>query len=577
MLTVTNASPAVLSPVYRMSAATDPFDPTEGLRQVLVEPLFRPLVPTMSGVQIDHDGTPMTEDDVRDLALACMADTFDPDAEELMSDLLSQCMLEYYHKSQAPEYNTTRFQELFLNQATHRNHDPNVQLPAQGRVYYDVQGDIVGSSKLFLRDAGQAITAGTHLDDTAADAVLCGIGFVFHPTTLGFYFLNEQAFEDFKSWLATQVSMLSSTLDASCQSLFQQFSQIKLSGLVEGVTLRNDDADNCEPMSFARVLVSMLMSYTGQVGRETFGILPFDMGELLCPRTVTLVNVEAHAHASTSVVKREWGVINQALNMPVRPVSNRKLASLTAQGRAASRALGRAAASTRRNRRAYDAQRAANVRFRKTNLKTMDIVRVVSKVSSKMAQVAKSENSYKSVRMSYARPNRRDPDNFNLQGKVVSTKYRPDIHLYIDTSGSISEDNYEAAVKSCIAMARKMNVNLYFTSFSHVISQTTLLHTRDKSFVGCYREFQRVPKVTGGTDFSLVWDYVNQSKKRRRELSLMLTDFEYMPCNDHIDHPRNLYYLPIANTDWTYLVAEAKRFATAMSVHDAAFRRRLLF
>lgn len=576
MLKVTNATPAVLSPVYKMSAQADPFDPTEALRQVLAEPLFRPLVPTMGGVVIDLDGQKLTEDDIVGIALHCMGDTLDQQAEDSMSDILFQCMRDYYHADQGPEYNTTRFQELFLNQAAHRS--PNMPLPAPGRVVYGVPTDVIPSAKDFLVSVGSAASNGQSLPEDAIDAFLCSLGFVFHPDTLGFYFLNEKAFDDFKAWLASQVSLLSGVLDSSVQSLFQQFDQLTLDGLVEGVTLRNNDGDNCEPMCFARVLVSMLMSYTDQVGRDAFGVMPFDMGELLCPRTVTFVNVEAHAHAAPSVVNREWGAITQALSMPVRPVSTRKLASLPATGRAARHAVAKAAAAgSRRNRSAYDAQRAANVRFRKSNLSGMDIVRIVSRVSAKMAQVAKSENSYKSVRMSYARPNRRNPDDFNLQGKVVSTKYRPDIHLYIDTSGSISEDNYEAAVKSCIVMARKLNVNLYFTSFSHVISTTTLLHTRDKSFAGCYREFQRVPKVTGGTEFSLVWDYINQSKKRQRELSLMLTDFEYTPPNEHIVVPKNLYYLPIANTHWSYLTSCAKDFCQAMTIHDRLFRKKLLF
>lgn len=576
MLKVTNAAPATLSPVYKTSAQADPFDPTEALRQVLVEPLFRPLVPTMGGVAIDLDGQQLVEDDVVDLALRCMGDTLDQAAEDTMSDILFQCMRDYHHASQGPGYNTTRFQELFLNQASHR--DPNRPLPVPGRIYYDVPTDVIPSAKGFLASVANAVSNGQPLAESAIDGFLCSVGFTFHPNTLGFYFLNERAFDDFKAWLANQVSLLSGVLDANAQNLFRQFDQLALDGLVEGVTLRNNDGDNCEPMCFARVLVSMLMSYVDQVGRDEFGVMAFDMGELLCPRTITFVNVETHAHAAPAIVKREWGAITQALNMPVRPISTSKLASLPATGRAARHAMAKAAAAgSRKNRNSYDVQRAANVRFRKNNLSGMDIVRLVSRVSAKMAQVAKSENSYKSMRMSFARPNRRNPDDFNLQGKVVSTKYRPDIHLYIDTSGSISEDNYEAAVKSCIVMARKLNVNLYFTSFSHVISTTTLLHTRDKSFAGCYREFQRVPKVTGGTEFSLVWDYINQSKKRQRELSLMLTDFEYMPPNEHVQHPRNLYYLPIANTNWSWLVSEAEQFCRAMTVHDRLFRKHLLF
>ena len=188
------------------------------------------------------------------------------------------------------------------------------------------------------------------------------------------------------------------------------------------------------------------------------------------------------------------------------------------------------------------------------------------------------ENEDKTVKMTFQKPNRRDPDDFNKQGKSVSTKYLPDVHLYIDTSGSISEDNYKDAVLACIYMAKKLNINIYFNSFSDNISQCSLLHTRDKTVKQLYATFQKVQKVTGGTDFDMVWDYINLSKKRRRELSIMITDFEYTPRNRQVTHPKNLYYVPCANvTNYTMLVREATRFCKKCEHIDPNMRSRILF
>lgn len=84
----------------------------------------------------------------------------------------------------------------------------------------------------------------------------------------------------------------------------------------------------------------------------------------------------------------------------------------------------------------------------------------------------------------------------------------PDIHVYIDTSGSISEENYQDAVMMLIRVAKKLNVNLYFNSFSDILSQTTLLKVKDRSPASIWKEFRKVPKVTGGTEFQQVWEYI---------------------------------------------------------------------
>ncbi|MBD5584452.1 MAG: VWA domain-containing protein, partial [Clostridia bacterium] len=153
----------------------------------------------------------------------------------------------------------------------------------------------------------------------------------------------------------------------------------------------------------------------------------------------------------------------------------------------------------------------------------------------------------------------------------------PDIHLYIDTSGSVSEEDYQMAVKACIRMARKLGVNMYFNSFSHILSQCTKLSLAGKTPQQIYAAFQKVPKVTGGTEYSQVWNYINASKKRSRELSLMITDFEYTAPSYVIKHPENLYYLPHSTVDWSRILREADDFVKSCEHNDPAIRSHLLF
>ena len=44
-------------------------------------------------------------------------------------------------------------------------------------------------------------------------------------------------------------------------------------------------------------------------------------------------------------------------------------------------------------------------------------------------------------------------DSPDLKGKQTGIRFRPDIHVYLDCSGSISERNYQDAIKSLIKLA----------------------------------------------------------------------------------------------------------------------------
>lgn len=549
---VSNQKPAVLSPIYDAVIKGD-FDPNVYMKKTIAAPLYEPLVAT-APVEIKSNNRLIDEDEVTDTVLACMGDVHNPVSEKTAKILYGKTLVYFDAKS------TLTIQDIFAIQAAVQEKLPE---PSATTVYTPAT-DVIPACKEFL--AGQC----------SFEKMFASLDFYARPLTLGFSCVNEQAFEDFKTWLATEVSQIATALDAKTNQLFADFQNISLKNLTESLILRNDDGDNNEEFSFARTLIAYAMKYAKTVSPTLFSVLPFNLGELFVPKTVVFVNIEAHAHASAKQVADEWKIINMSLKNAVKVVSNNKLSKLTGTYRTLNKIQSSAAAAAA-NGSGMGVQRAARAHFRKTPPTSVDMTRLVKRIISKMAHVAKSDNSYKSVKMSFARPNRRNPDDFNKQGKVVSTKYKPDIHLYIDTSGSISERNYQDAVKACITMARKLNVNLYFNSFSHVLSQCTHLKTRDKSLKQVYSQFQKVPKVTGGTDYAQIWDYINASTKRQRELSILMTDFEYHAPNHFIKHPKNLYYIPVSNMDWKYMVQCAESFADSMMHNDPRIRQHLLF
>ena len=552
-MNIVNQKPVVLTPVYTDNINKD-YDPVELLKTTVVTPLFTPLLPG-SPVSMSANNQPVTEDDITSLIMRCCGETVDIAAEQSVKTILGQTLVHYNANTNIGA------NEMFVVQS-----GTAAKLPEpDSNVVYMPASDVIPTSRQFI--------AGTCTYDT----FFASLAYYARPETLGFYFINELAFDNFIQWMNGQMSMLANVLTPDVNKLAADFMQMKLPGLTESILLRNNDSDGADPLCFPRLITHLLMQYTTVAGPAEFGVLPFNLGELINPKTMVFVNVEKHSRATARQVADEWKLINNCLQKNMRPkmISNKSLQRLTAVQRNMQKIASMAA--TAASNQSMQAMRAANMRFSKTRPTTVDMTRVIKKILNKMSFQNKSMNVYRSVKSSFAKPNRRDPDDFNKQGKVVSTKYKPDLHLYIDTSGSISERDYEDAVKACIAMAKKLNINMYFNSFSHIMSQTTRLHLEGKSKLAIYEEFRRVPKVNGGTDYEQIWNFINCSKKRSRELSIIISDFEYTARSKFVRHPKNLYYIPCSTMNWNSIIREAEYFAKSVIHSEPNIRQHILF
>lgn len=555
-IVVTNQKPAVLDAVHTIRCTGD-YDPMPALQQTVVDPLLQPLSPHAPASIADGSGNDLTGD-VQPMIMRCLGERIDPAAEKDAKELLGQTMVNYDQSTPLP------VGELFAVQAGQRN-----KMPAPSpRVIYTAQDDVIPAAKGLL--AGSS-------DESQFFAA---VSYAFHPDTLGFWFQSSAAFDAFKAWLVQQTQAMSSALPGQTTKLLGDFANLSLKQLTESLLLRKDDVDNNEEHSFARLVIHMLMTYVDQQRAQAqssgtpvdVGVMPFTVGELFCPRSLVMVNVEAHARATAAKVTKEWNLINQSISSPVKVVSNQALSKLTSLPRAAARA----AAMGAQQIPGQPGSRSAQVKFRKQPPSKLDLFKDITRVLRRMGKVNKSQNVYRTTKTTFLKANRRNPDDFNKPGRITSVQYMPDIHVYIDTSGSISEENYQEAVMMLIRIAKKLNVNLYFNSFSHILSQETLLKVENKSMRQIWKEFRRVPKVTGGTEFKQVWDYINASTKRKRQLSLMITDFEWPPPSARVDHPANLYYAPCSAMDWNYMVQAAQHYADAMKHIDPTIRQKLL-
>lgn len=546
---VYNQKPNKLNPVYIPSFKGN-FDLDKYMTDVFQPTLRTPMVPN-NPVDIQIDNSSKTDDDINKLMLRCCTGMVDSDAEEACRSLFSQT-LQYYNPQ-----TKLLLKDLF---AVSSGTEAGLDEPDPVTIYTPAT-DIIPAANGFL--------AGT----TTYDEFFATFSYYCRFEAFGVYFVNDTAFNDFKTWFQSQVNLIQSNLSRECLSLISDFMSLTLSDLTESFRIRHTETENLDEYCFARILVAELMLYFGTTSMA--GILPFDFENLFCPKNIVFINVERFAHASPAAIANEIKDINQSIDITknITMISNAKLQQLAPVARQLRKSQAMAIQAAMNN---SPASRASRTAFKTRIMTNKEYLVSITKILSKMKTEKMTQNIYKCVKSSFAKPNRRNPDDYNLQGKIVSTKYRPDIHLYLDTSGSISEENYEASVKLAIQLAKKLNVNLYFNTFSHVMSQTTLLKCAGKSLKQIYAEFQKTPKVTGGTDFEQVWRFINMSKKREAELSIMITDFEWGARSAFIKHPKNLYYMPCANISWQSICSAAQYFIKSCEHNDPNIRAHIL-
>lgn len=548
-ITTNNQKPTELVSLYTGSVMNQ-FDPYDIVQNQITKPLFTPLL-TGSPAIIEEDGTPLTEQDITDLLFDCSTDSVNVQAEDRMKEIFKQT-LTYYSK----ELNV---QNVYAVQAGLKEHMP---LPTSRCKY--VPTDVIDASKQLM--SGQI----------SQDAFFATVAFYTRVETFGYYFVSDTAWKEFQAWMINEIQQFNSVIPADTIKLCQDLQKIHLNQLTQSFVLRDDDSQNNEPYSFARIFPFYLIMYetlNKQNGRPAYlaGHMPFSFAENLCPKTIIIMNVEKHAHAHPAEIQNEWNIVQKALQVRPKVLGNNKIQNLTSVARMATKI--QASSGIRKSSQLC---KSAQIRFRKTPLTIADLDSYLKKIYKHTSFVQTSENATKCYKMTYQKPSRRNPDDPNKMGKTTGWKYKPDLHIYLDCSGSISERQYQDAIKACIKLAKKMNVNFYFNSFSHYMSQTTKLKLKDRFISDIYKEFKKIPKVSGGTDYEQIWHYINRSQKFSKEVSVIISDFEYTAPNHYVKHPRFLYYAPISTSSWKYITAAAENFTKNMLTICPNIRKHIL-
>ena len=326
---------------------------------------------------------------------------------------------------------------------------------------------------------------------------------------------------------------------------------------------------NIDAGSFNRFVMDALNSFTPTGFTE---VLPINIQGLLNPVGFAFINIDSLINSTQADYNRELSQLAAATNrlqkFNVTKLSKIKTAQTLMKGTQQHSAQKRYEKS--KSGIAARKQRGFNKTLPSSKWQLKRMAKIINAHISKI----QSDNTFKTTNRSFMRPNRRHPNDPNLSGKLQRTNYRPDIHIFLDTSGSISEQQYKTAVTLLIKMAKKLQTNLYFTSFSHIIAQPIKLKTKNASVKQIYRQIQLVPKVDGGTEYENVWNMIDQLEQQNTyhhqtpQLSFMITDFEYNISSVwtpqlHRSSTKDTYYIPLAanQNEYDWVKQYAKEFA----------------
>ncbi|MGP1405023.1 hypothetical protein [Filifactor alocis] len=496
-------------------------------------------------VEIEESGQILDKDVIHEHISNVMGTSVNRESETFVKSLLEQTMLNY-------QPNKFPVNQCYVWSAACKEKLPE----PSSSIIYTPASDITEPAKEIIADMD------------SYNKLFVGIGFLFPMNTEMIAFKTKDTFKTFQNHIKTEIQ--NQNLQLNTITKLNQLATMQLD-LIEALKIKNDYRK--DPTEFEIVLNDIIQSFVNS--NTDTRLFHLSLKESLMPTVYTFINVEDHARESASTIANEYKQLKKLIDMNIKMISKKNIMSLStitksakkAQKRAGAHSIGKDELAKLVTKRMKFSNKMPRLNF---------YLKSIQSIINKTGKVQLSHNTTKTRMPSFQKPNRRHPDNIDMPGKITKTEYKPDLHIYLDTSGSISEDNYKNAMKLCISLAKKLNINLYFNSFSHMLSEESLITVKNKGVNEIYNSFVKIPKVTGGTNYLNVWNYINSDSTRRKRVSLMITDFEYTAPDVSLKHPSNLYYMPCENLNWDRLLKEVNWFAESMIYIDPTIRKKLL-
>lgn len=530
------------------------------VKEALVEPIFKPIDPTKD-IFIEQDGEPVDTESIEFAVIEAVAhNNVDAvvDVFDLYSGLVSELQDEDFIHPDQWGHEMPRLRLNKLNKAT------KGEYPAQGdNVLYTVETDLKPACQAYVRDNSKrnrdAIKAIFPKVTTQADLV-------------GVAFANDSEFDQFKTTVANLQKQYSNQLTPEVNQMLGEFQSVTLDNkLTAPITVAADGNFDNSALSFMTILRHALHE---SVNAGNSFMVPFSTYSLFNPKHIVFINLYKHAFASKSQIIEEWVNIRKGAKSKLLKFNAQSIKALEiAAGQAQKQGRNRYDENERNNDATQHRANRVSIRRPDTNVLKRRIANILKKTRTNR----KTMNVTKTRVKTYGRPNRRNQEDVDRPGAVIRTDYRPDIHIYQDTSGSISESNYAAATRMLIDIAKYLDVDVYYTSFSHVISETTRVRTKGKSPETIYKEITSIPKVSGGTDFSLVWDDIAENPAHRKQLAFVISDMDWNAPSTEPEVPKNVFYLPIVDSDWDNIRRCTERLLNSTRHYKTNLRKYFLY
>lgn len=460
-------------------------------------------------------------------------------------------------------------------------------------IIYNAYSDLIPASQDFVNAAASLAGTGvTRATKQAAEKLAAVLGATYSTQIMPMIISDHDVFHDFTAKLTDTAAQLyaAGKITQDVVNMCNEVAALTMDNKTLTQSLRLRSSNNPGPdYSFARLIINVAVSFchdcdTHAQAQSTGSpviMAPMSLIEMHCPAVFTIVNADAHAKASVRSIAQQWSTINNDVVGGLTMISLKKITKLSSATNALKGAKQRVTNRQSKNNKAgIHEHRPTLSSTAPTPKKSLDdIVALLKKTSTPQ----RSRNTRKSTVKTYSRPNRRRPNNPALPGKITKSIPAKDIHFFADCSGSMSLEDYRDTTMLMLMLAKRLGTDFYFSSFSHVLSQPIHIPIRGKSVAQLKKTLERIPKVTGGTDFANVYRFIESSPVTRQRLNIMATDFAWQPAyasHQNFTHPDSLVYVPAFDRTqpyaWEMIKREANSFADSMRSLDPHIGSKML-
>lgn len=421
---------------------------------------------------------------------------------------------------------------------------------ASDEIIYTIPCDIVEPVSNYLNDKIQA------------EQCITSISAYLNITAPIVMFKNRRSFHEFQEYIDRRIMMM--PLKPETRRLLRQFTGLKADSGFKCVKLRSTQYARLAENTFARILMNLLEEYSADsmtIARDECVMVGASLRSRIVPLAIVFAVAENITIEDSETLNSDITEIKGFLDWLDEPKGDAPI-SINNNAEAEDQPFDILETNESEKQKEERIKSAINNitsnqlgsgRGDPTRRVDPNSVKALTKrLKKKIKQLiqstsARTMNGRKTVIKTYMRESRRDPMNIDLKGQYYKTTYTKDLHLYIDVSGSINLSMIEFALNAAADIATELKLNLFVTPFDSELyeKQTIVIPGSVISKRSALKKLKRLPISGGGTEFDNVYKFIESSKKRKNEISIMITD--YCDC-PRLPSPKTLYYMGCKGT-----------------------------